>query len=252
MSSQRKVLKRENLNYIDLLQQTIEHSEGQGDPLSEQIIEEDMGVDEYENEKKVDLDSFEVSVDNQYEISADARTGAKGDDSDDEIRIVLKRKKPRGSGSTSDSNQLNDIYMLLLSMDKRISSIERWLKSTNTNPVVVSNTSMVTRFLPMKTVQELKDFDEMLSEADFEVAFVNFVQNAELKDMMDDNLIINFNYSGVHRKLALKNFKFIQVWKDNSNLPETEFAKNLKIEIGAAHNRHHSRQARLRKSNTGT
>lgn len=79
MSSQRKVLKRENLNYIDLLQQTIEHSEGQGDPLSEQIIEEDMGIDEYENEKKVDLDSFEVSVDNQYEISADARTGAKGD-----------------------------------------------------------------------------------------------------------------------------------------------------------------------------
>ncbi|XP_059618911.1 uncharacterized protein LOC132263255 [Phlebotomus argentipes] len=252
MSSQRKVVKRENLNYtnyIDLLQQTIEHSESQGDPLSEQIIEEEMVVEECDQEKKVDLDAFEVSVDNQYEIQGDARTGAKGDaDSDDEIRIVLKRKRPRPGGAT-DNASLNDIYMLLLNMEKRITNIEKWIRNSS-GPVVVTNSSIVTKLLPMKSFQEVKDFDDMLDDADFEAAFVNFVQNAELKDIMDDNLIMEYNYTGVHKKHPLRECRFIQVWKDASNLAETEFAKNIKIEVGAAHNRHHSRQARLRKINS--
>ncbi|XP_055685497.1 uncharacterized protein LOC129791370 [Lutzomyia longipalpis] len=261
-----KKVKRENLNYIDLLQQSIENTEeaGGGDPLSEQIIEEEEMVVEEEqyssgdhhDKKVVDLvDSFDVSVDNQYEISAGATKadGGRDGDSDDEIRITVKRKKSRGGGHATDTATLNDIYMLLLSMDKRISNIEKWMKNTTGNgSLSINNTSVITKLLPMKTVQELKEFDDLLEEPDFENAYISFVQNAELKDLMDDNVIINFNYSGVHKKLALKSYRFIQVWKDNSNLPESEFAKNLKIEIGAAHNRHHSRRARLRKSAGGS
>ncbi|GAB0095873.1 hypothetical protein DMENIID0001_113080 [Sergentomyia squamirostris] len=253
----KKMRRHDEASYIDLLHQTINSAEATDDPLDNQILEEEMILDEYEQQDtKEELDGYDAG---QYEISTEARSDQKDgeDDSDDEIRITLKRKRPKvvreNTGAARDKSSFSEVITMLKNIENRLTAIERWVKplgmaggSSSARSFHNLSISNVTRFLPMKTIDEVKDFNEMLDDPEFEESFIAMTQNAELKDLMEDTLIMQFNYGGIHKKQALKEHKFFQIWKDNCNLAEIDFIKNIKLEVTAAHNRHHSRLCRAR------
>ncbi|GAB0097889.1 hypothetical protein DMENIID0001_135700 [Sergentomyia squamirostris] len=269
MSGSRKMVKRELELFHRTLDSLDDDDNSRRDPLSEQIDEEEMILDEFEDEdKKEGLSGFNVSVKNRYDIAGEARAGRRDvdDDSEDEIWIKVKRKKRtkvEGGRRADDKVSNSDLYNLLLSIEKRVVRVERMqdklMKMSSAGGsktpsgtcagIIFPNASPVARFLPMKTLSDVDEFEQMLEEPDIQASFRLFVQNAELKHLMDDSLVIHFNYNGIANKLALKDYKFIQFWREAVSAGMDDFENSIKCQMRAAKSRQYTAKCLMKKRN---
>ncbi|XP_059610862.1 uncharacterized protein LOC132257841 [Phlebotomus argentipes] len=104
------------------------------------------------------------------------------------------------------------------------------------------------RKLPLKSKEELEEFDESLIIQSNKEKFKNIALKLKLRQFLTDDVILGLHFKGSGSQKGIQDYRFYGIWKETSASPSDVFANVIKGEMRAAKSRIYSAKFNKKKS----